>query len=132
MTISPIIFNKQVSLTWEEFDNQFKVMSNHLSKDENLQMFETYDDELEYVKTIPDNRVWTYVDTDGGSATYNGFHYVNRIGYFITELPAEDDTDYEIDLQIDTCDNCEGPFGDFQHDNGLCDDCCEGCEQDDN
>jgi len=31
--------------------------------------------------------VWTWVDGDDGSWIISGFHYVNRIGYFITEKP---------------------------------------------
>ena len=98
----------QVSLTWSEFVEQFKVMPNHLSKDPDQQMYETYGEEVEYVNTIPNDRVWTYLDTDGGSVTTNGFHYVNRIGYFITTLPAEEDTEYEIDLEMWTecCRDC--------------------------
>lgn len=122
----------QQSLTWSEFEVLFKPETNKFSKDPSQQMYETYGQELEHVQRFDPHYVWTYLDVEGGAGTYNGFHYVNRIGYFITEIPWEDGVDYEVDLEMDTCDNCDGPFGDFQHDNGLCDDCCEGCEMDDN
>jgi hypothetical protein len=123
---------KQHTLTWTEFEEQFKPINNKFSKDPDLQMFETYGKELEFVQAQDPLTIWTYLDTDGGSVTVEGMHYVNRIGYFITEIPYVEDDSYEVDLQVDTCDNCEGAFGDFQHDDGLCDDCCEGCEMDDN
>jgi hypothetical protein len=122
----------EVSMTWSEFVNFFKPETNKFSKDPDMQMYETYGEELEYVQRYDPHYIWTYLETDEGSVTVEGFHYVNRLGYFITEVPWIDSTSYEIDLQVDTCDNCDGPFGDFQHDNGLCDECCEGCEQDDN
>lgn len=121
---------KQVSMNWSEFDEKFKVMSNHLVSTPHQQMFETYGEEVEFVKTIPYDRVWTYVDIDYGTVITNGFHYVNRIGYFITELPAEEDTEYEIDLNIDTCEVCGNEFNDdgypCQEDDGelTCNNCC--------
>ena len=35
--------------------------------------------------------VWTLVECDGLQYIAAGLHYVNRLGYFITELPAEPD-----------------------------------------
>ena len=124
--------DNQVSMTWSEFSDFFKPIRNIFSNDPDQQMYETYGAELDFIMHAKPNNVWTYLQTDEGSVTVEGVHYVNRLGYFITEVPWIDSTSYEIDLQIDTCDNCEGAFGDFQHDNGLCDECCEGCEQDDN
>ena len=99
---------KQVSLTWTEFVEQFQPIRNVFSNDEDQQMFETYGAELDFVQNVPIDRVWTYLDVDGGSVTTNGFHYVNRIGYFITTVPAEEDTEYEIDLHNDpdSCADC--------------------------
>jgi hypothetical protein len=125
--------SKQVSLTWEEFDEQFKVMPNHLVSTPDQQMFETYGEEVDYVKSIPQNRIWTYTDVGSGTGIYNGWHFVNRLGYFITELPAEEDTDYEVDLQMDTCEQCGNTY-DFPcvEDDGelTCPDCCghEDCQ----
>jgi hypothetical protein len=51
-------------------------------------MFDTYGPELEFVKSQPDNKIWTWVDGDnGGSVLTTGFHFCNRIGYLITETP---------------------------------------------
>jgi hypothetical protein len=124
--------DNQVSMTWSEFVDFFKPETNKFSKDPDQQMYETYGEEGDWVARFDPHYVWTYLDVEGGTVTVEGYHFVNRIGYFITEKPWLDGTSYEIDLEMDVCDNCDGPFGDFQHDNGLCDECCEGCEQDDN
>ena len=122
---------KQVSLTWEEFVEQYKPINNHFTKDPDQQMFETYGEEDDFVRSKPITNIWTYVDVDMGTGTYNGYHWVNRIGYFITEVPWDQDTDYEVDLRPNLCDRCEEPFTqDFEHEDGLCQECCEGCEMD--
>ena len=48
-------------------------------------MYETYGDEVEYVRGHDPHIVWTYVDSStGGTCIINGYHLVNRIGYFVT------------------------------------------------
>jgi hypothetical protein len=123
---------KQVSLTWEAFDEQFKVLKN---KDDEPIMYETYGDEDAFVRLFIDQkRVWTYTDIGSGSVVSEGYHFVNRLGYYITELPYEDDTEYEIDLQQDTCEKC-GDIIEFacQEDDGeyTCPACCghEECNE---
>lgn len=58
-------------------------------------MFETFGEELKRVQKaveVAPDTVWTAVDGyDGKVYIGNGYHYVNRIGYFITELPFEGD-----------------------------------------
>lgn len=53
--------------------------------------FETYGDDLKHVyevaKTAP-RTVWTLVDIGNGMTIQQGLHFVNRIGYFITEVPC--------------------------------------------
>lgn len=49
-------------------------------------MYETYGKELDYVKNVPQGRVWTIIDNnDGWFGIVAGCHWVNRIGYLITE-----------------------------------------------
>ena len=51
-------------------------------------MFETYGVELAHVETVAQRRpltIWTLLDD--GATIISGFHYVNRFGYFITEVP---------------------------------------------
>jgi hypothetical protein len=38
-----------------------------------------------------DGRVWTIVDSDGFVSTTSGLHFVNRLGYVITEVATPPD-----------------------------------------
>jgi hypothetical protein len=79
--------------TWEE---TFKPIKNTVSKypDDSLIHFETYGDEVEAVKQayeINPKTIWTEVDGDSGTYIVAGWHIVNRINYYITENPWEDE-----------------------------------------
>lgn len=58
-------------------------------------MYETYGEELAAVKEAYRKNpatVWTITDGDDGEWYLgDGFHFVNRVGYFITELAYEGD-----------------------------------------
>ena len=129
----------ELSLTWSEFVNQFRPERNKSSKDPDQQMYETYGEEGEWVARFDPHYVWTYLQTDEGSVTVEGYHYVNRLGYFITEVPWIDSTSYEVDLQIDPqccadCGEAETLDGEMVMEVFACDqmheyclNCC-GCE----
>jgi hypothetical protein len=84
--------------TWE---NEYRPVDN--TRDEYAswdgQLFETYGKDEETVITVArqtPRRVWTLVDTDDGLVVTNGFHYVNRVGYFITEKEWENGATIDI------------------------------------
>jgi hypothetical protein len=59
-------------------------------------MFETYGDEYETVKTIHivnPRTVWTLIDCDGWYGIVAGYHWINRIGYLITEQEWQDENE---------------------------------------
>ena len=94
-----------IQLTEDEWFKQFKPIPNHLDENasfndgEHGYMFETYGDELEFVKAQDNNRIWTYSDgDDGGTYISDGYHVVNRIGYFVTAVPYDDKQYYQIQL----------------------------------
>lgn len=74
-------------MTDKQWEAQFKPKENRISGSGHALMFETYGDELAYVKAQPRNHVWTLLDCDGELVICAGYHFVNRIGYFITEVP---------------------------------------------
>jgi hypothetical protein len=76
---------------WDVWAEKFKPKDNHFNGQG--KMYETYGEEYEYVKSIHPNFVWTYVDGDMSSLIIAGHHWVNRIGYYITENPWSDDMD---------------------------------------
>jgi hypothetical protein len=94
-----------IQLTEDEWFEQFKPIPNHLDENasfndgEHGYMFETYGDEVEFVKSQDSNRIWTYSDgDDGGTYISDGYHVVNRIGYFVTAVPYDDKQYYQIQL----------------------------------
>jgi hypothetical protein len=69
-------------------------MTNHLTGDcKTNYSFETYGDELDYVTQQDEHHIWTEMDGDNGVYLVNGFHYVNRIQYYITNKPWNDGDD---------------------------------------
>ena len=63
-----------------------------------VRCFETYDEDLEYVKKQPDNKIWTVIDTEGQTIICQGYHFVNRMHYMIATVPyQEGDKDFFID-----------------------------------
>ncbi len=93
-------YYNQVLLSIEEWEHHFKPLVNHLDKNASFNdgsgglMFETYGEEYDYVAAIGQNepnRIWTYIDDEEGhTCIVNGWCFVNRIGYFITEKPYDD------------------------------------------
>lgn len=92
---------KEIEQWWDEY----KPVPNHFTDDyvEGGQeyLFETYGQEVEYIfsdKTDIHN-IWTWCDGDTGSYVTAGRHYVNRIGYYITEKAW---TDEDLVIAYDT------------------------------
>lgn len=94
-----------VELTWSEFVEQFKPIKNHFRENDESYLFETYGEEVEFVKSVEPNRIWTFADGDMCSYVSSGWHYVNRLGYHITEIPFDENKDYQI--IISTEEECE-------------------------
>lgn len=71
---------------FEVWEQQYKPTINDITDpDIGSLIFETYGSEFKYVKQCPIKKVWTWVDGDDGTYIISGLHFVNRIGYFITE-----------------------------------------------
>jgi hypothetical protein len=90
------------TIDWEQeldaWEVKYKPIKNQFAKpqgkfgDEFVEdKFETYGKELDYVRSVYDTepkRVWTLVDGDDGNLyIVDGYHLVNRVNYFVTELP---------------------------------------------
>lgn len=87
---------------WYAFADEYKPIRNHFKNDEI--MFETYGEEVEYVRNYDHRYVWTLVSGDMCDLVVAGYSYVNRLGYYITELPWEDE-DTTVLLSIE--EECE-------------------------
>jgi hypothetical protein len=86
------------ALTEDDFLARFKPVPNHLDPDASFDgcMFETFGEELAYVKAQDRNFVWTMLDCDGQLQIESGFHFVNRVGYLIAAVPTEPDHTYTV------------------------------------
>ena len=81
---------------WAE---KYKPIKNHLEKYptfDGTYMFETYGDEVEFVKSQDIHNVWTWVTGDMSDLLIPGFGYVNRFGYYICEVPWTDEDEYVL------------------------------------
>ena len=114
---------KLQNLTEEKFYTKFNLQKNHINKNAPFDgcMYETYGEELDYVfKMSKKNCVITILEGDEveeREETYfnslgvetkeivtipnlyyaSGFHYVNRIGYFVLAKPYK----YQFEVKVD-------------------------------
>ena len=106
-----------IEQTFEWWLEEFKPITNHLDDNASFQneddegiMFETFGEELDFVAEQDPRCIWTYHHGEENS-TYiaNGFNIVNRLGYFITEIPFEENQIIDIVVEEPNylCPNCE-------------------------
>ena len=111
-----VVMNNLIELTMEEWEATYKPIYNHIDTNASFQdesgngiMFETYGDEVAFVKEQDHNKIWMYGSgDDGGTYIWSGWGFVNRLGYFITEVPFPDNTIIQVqvaepDLTCETC-----------------------------
>jgi hypothetical protein len=104
-----------IEMTEDEWFKTYKPIPNHIDKDASFNdgeqgyMFETYGAEVEFVKKADPAHIWMYGEgDDGGTYIWSGWGFVNRLGYFITEVPCPPDTTIQImvaepDLTCELC-----------------------------
>jgi len=109
--------DKFIEMDFDEWCETYKPITNHIDTNASFDgaMFETYGDEVAFVKEQPEANIWMYGDgDDGGSYIWSGWGFVNRIGYFITEVPCPADTTIQIRVSFNWffCENCHAEFQD--------------------
>jgi hypothetical protein len=82
-------------LGWDAWAEKYKPIKNKFSKHDET-MFETYGDEVEFVQAQDPRYVWTNVQGDMSDIIVAGYAYVNRLCYYITEIPWEDEDEYVL------------------------------------
>jgi hypothetical protein len=90
---------KQVDMGSGEWEETFRPIKNHLDDNANAdgRAFETYGAEVEFVRSHDVHNIWTLVEGDNDSSwVTEGFRLVNRESYFITEVPWEEGTVYNV------------------------------------
>jgi hypothetical protein len=79
-------------MTFDQWVDAYRPAKNNIVEHAGFDgtMFETYGDEVETVRQARDrNLAWTLCDEDGSMYIVSGYWNINRLGYFITELPYD-------------------------------------------
>ena len=113
--------DKFIEMDFDEWCETYKPIVNHIDTNASFDngeggiMFETYGDEVEFVKQQEPNKIWMYGDgDDGGSYIWSGWGFVNRLGYFITDKPCPDNVTIQVRVSYNWfyCENCGAEFED--------------------
>ena len=81
---------------------RFKPQLNHLDDNAAIDLgdgpisFETHSEELAFVRSVDAARVWTLLDDC--DTIVSGYCLVNRMNYFVCEVPVPDGEDYWLEL----------------------------------
>ena len=97
-----------IEMTEDEFDDRYPLVVNHLNPNASWGsgegtgcLFETYGEELAYVRRQDPRTVWTFVDGDDGNQyLVSGFHLVNRIGYLVSTVAVPEGADIEVRIPM--------------------------------
>ena len=89
---------KPTRISFDKWFTQYRPVKNHLDPDAAYDgcMFETFGNEVKFVQASNARKVWTLLDCDGKLLIVDGFHWVNRLGYFISEIQAPDNRTFTI------------------------------------
>lgn len=98
-----------IELSEDQFDELFPLVQNHLNPtaswafdDGPGRLFETYGEELEFVKRQDPRKVWTLVDGDDGDLyVISGPHFVNRIGYLVSTVPIAEGVTIQVHIPME-------------------------------
>ena len=90
------------TISYDNFVEIYKPLKNPINHDACYEgrMLETYGEEFEIVKKANALCVWTLLEVDGESYIASGLHFVNRLGYFIAEIPCEVNDNIEVSLSV--------------------------------
>lgn len=74
-------------MTEDQFLDHLPIKNPHGDRGWDGTLWDTHGVELNFVRNQHGNRVWTLMEEDGEMWIATGFHFVNRLGYFVTEKP---------------------------------------------
>ena len=102
-------------LTEDDFYAKFNLVKNHIDDNASFDgcMFETFGKGLEHVqKMAKENikKVWTILESNDNLYYSTGYHFVNRLGYLITEEEWTEEQDYKLEkkafVSTELCPHC--------------------------
>jgi len=71
-------------MNYEQWEEKYKPINNPFTENN---LFETFGEEYDFIERVNPLNVWTLVDGEDGTYIVEGLHYVNRVGYFVTGVP---------------------------------------------
>jgi len=84
-----------VSITTEEWEERFRPL-----REDGNDYYRSYDThergDQDFVLSQPADRIWTEVQTEEGTAIHNGYQRVDRLGYYVTEVPCPEDITVQV------------------------------------
>jgi hypothetical protein len=85
-------------VTYWKWVERFRPIRNHLTAGTAIDgyVFLPDGEDFEFVSRQPELTIWTFLICDGRWYIDSGFHYVNREGYLITEVPIGPDEWWSI------------------------------------
>ena len=101
--------NTFIEMTEDEFDARYTLVPNHLDFNASWAygdgpgcLFETYGEELDFVRAQDPRTIWTLMQGDDDvDYLVSGYHLVNRIGYLISENPIPEGVDIQVILPME-------------------------------
>ena len=109
--------------TYQAWVDTFQPIANSIRNNGDT-AFETYGDEFDFVSKADNKHIWTEVDGDEGTYIVSGYHFVNRIQYYITNKPWTDEMTEVPTWVYRQCD-CAELSEDGEYD-PECEECDEG------
>lgn len=96
-----------IELSEDAFDALFPLVPNHLNANATWCLggsggclFETFGEELEFVRAQDPRAVWTLIDGDhDGQYLVSGPHFVNRIGYLVSTVLLPEGVEAQVELE---------------------------------
>lgn len=104
------------TLSFDEWIEQYKPIQNpknNYGEEFTFSSFETYGEELDFVRSHDDKFIWTEVDGDGGTYIISGYSLVNRINYYICEVPHTGKFQQVPTCIYKDCETCDGDPKDY-------------------
>jgi hypothetical protein len=102
--------NTAIEISEDEFHATYPLITNHINPNATWAfgdgpgcLFETFGEELDFVRRQQPRTIWTLVGGDDGNQyVISGYHFVNRIGYLISTVPFPEDAGIEVPILFDS------------------------------
>ena len=97
---------KELVMSYDDWFAKYKPVKNIIARNSEGYgfegcMFETFGEELNHVRKTNPKNVWTLLDNEGTWEISSGLRVVNRLGYFITEVPFTGNDNEFLTVSLD-------------------------------